>query len=173
MPNSDYVWLDSETLEIVVLKLYKPEFVMLSKHSEWLKKILSTSPETEFVLIERITDDIGQRHYRYQQMFRGYPVEGSQYIINKYKGKITSINGKYTNLIYINPVEISKTEAYLIAKEEIEIGKIGTDSNRPKLVIFGYVLCYKFDIYYPEAQLSIYTYINAETGVIVKKIREY
>lgn len=173
IPNTEYVWLDSETLEIAVLKLDKPQFVPLRNHSQWLKETLSASEEVDFELLDKSTDDIGQDHYRYQQTFRGYPVEGSQYIINKYKGLIFSINGKFTNIINTNPVKLNKTEAFNIAKEKIDIGKLGTDSNRPILIIFNYILCYKFDIYYPETQTSIYVYVNAETGKIVNKVREY
>jgi len=173
IPNTDHVWLDAETLEITYIKLRKPEFVSLRSHEEWLKDKLGSHEEVGFVLIERIRDYVKQSHYRYQQTFKGYPVEGSQYIINKYKGKISSINGNFTNIIYTNPIKINKSEAYLIAKEEIPMGELGTESNQPKLVIFNYILCYKFDIFYPETQVSVYVYINAETGKIANKIRQY
>jgi len=55
--------------------------------------------EYDALRLIRITkDELGFQHYRYQQAYRGIPVEGAVYLIHEKEGKATLSNGQ---LVYM------------------------------------------------------------------------
>ncbi len=48
-------------------------------------------------LINSDKDDLGFTHYRYQEIYRGLPIEGAVYIVHVKAGKALSLNGQWLN----------------------------------------------------------------------------
>ncbi|HFC00635.1 MAG TPA: hypothetical protein ENJ53_07505, partial [Phaeodactylibacter sp.] len=53
------------------------------------------NPSEEFFIKKTDTDDLGQRHIRMQQQFRGIPIYGSELILHEKDGDIYLVNGRH------------------------------------------------------------------------------
>ncbi|NLP09705.1 T9SS type A sorting domain-containing protein [bacterium] len=75
-------------------------------------------PAEEFVATRCQTDDLGKRHVRLQQMYRGVPVWANDlYVHIDAKDEVYAVNGRYAP----TPVQVRSTEAGLSAANATEI----------------------------------------------------
>ncbi|MCB9315343.1 MAG: M4 family metallopeptidase [Lewinellaceae bacterium] len=58
------------------------------------KAALGTVARDEFRLLRTNTDDLGMTHYRYQQFYRGYRIEGALYTLHEQQGRVATANGR-------------------------------------------------------------------------------
>lgn len=64
------------------------------------------------------TDKVGITHYRYQQFYNGYKVDGGEYLVHERGGRTISANGKLIKGLSAKPViNISKQKALEAAKK--------------------------------------------------------
>ena len=161
-------------------------------------KLLITSNDT-FTLLKKEQDNIGFTHYRFQQQFKGIPLDGVQFILHEKNGKLTSANGNFfSGLDIITTANISKQEAiqkaidfigaekYLWSnpKEEQFLKIERKDINAtyyPKAEIViapingiyakeSFRLCYRINIFSELPYDNVDVYIDAHTGEIINKI---
>ncbi|MFK8057548.1 MAG: M4 family metallopeptidase [Saprospiraceae bacterium] len=70
-----------------------------------------------FELIEESTDKLGFSHYRYQEHFNGYPIEGGIYMLHVKDGLVKKANGKLIRAIpESGQVAVSAANALELAK---------------------------------------------------------
>ncbi|MBL7774536.1 MAG: M4 family metallopeptidase, partial [Saprospiraceae bacterium] len=55
---------------------------------------LGLSPRDEFRCAQISTDELGMRHHRFQQYAKGYRIEGADYILHEFDGRVLSANGR-------------------------------------------------------------------------------
>ncbi|MBK8965920.1 MAG: hypothetical protein IPM36_04425 [Lewinellaceae bacterium] len=55
------------------------------------KAALGTVARDEFRLLRTNTDDLGMTHYRYQQYYRGYRIEGALYTLHEQQGRVARL----------------------------------------------------------------------------------
>ncbi|MEY4964061.1 MAG: hypothetical protein RLZZ323_1380 [Bacteroidota bacterium] len=160
---------------------------------------LQITPNDTFRLLKTEQDDIGFTHYRFQQQFKGIPLDGVQFLLHEKNGRLTSANGNFFSGLDINTTAyISKQEAIQKAidftgaekylwnnpKEEQFLKTIKKDINatyypNAELVIAptngiyakeNFRLCYKVNIFSEIPYDNVDVYIDALTGETINKI---
>lgn len=159
----------------------------LSK-AELFKNILNISAETELRLTKSENDFTGNfLDEKYQQFYKGIPVEFGVYNLHYKKGSLSSMNGELfsTDNFNITP-SISKENALQKAIESVsakkymwDLGYGDVDYNKkptgdlvmvPMLQAdesYKLVLAYKFDIFAAEPISRANIYINAISGEVL------
>jgi Zn-dependent metalloprotease len=162
---------------------------------------LQTSSNDTFTLLKKEQDNIGYTHYRFQQNFKGVPLEGVQFLLHEKNGKLTSANGNfYSGLDLITTASISKQEAIQKAiqyvgaekylwnniKEEQFLKNEKNDLNasyypKAELVIApingiytkeNFRLCYRVNIFSEVPYDNVDVYIDAQTGDTINIIEK-
>lgn len=154
------------------------------------KEAFRLSDNDEMILLRTKSDDLGYSHHLYQQKHNGVKIEGAEYILHEFNGRISTANGKL--LINIekqtNP-SISKEVALQNALGVVNASKYAWEVKNPNGNYFSsypegellftkkhdslpfdqnsFVLAYKFDIFSIEPYTRNYIYINAQTGNVL------
>lgn len=165
-------------------------------HSETvLKKIQHFSGLTSWKFLNQISDQLGQTHLRYQQLYKGIPVELGISILHTQNQQIFSFNGDYVPEYYfVGKISISEKEALEKAKLALpsnlyswndsgfqQMFKNAMDKQDTSYQPVGqlvycpqnfdikqdHFLCYKFKIYSSEPLEAKTIYISAENGLLV------
>lgn len=155
------------------------ELNTLSSVTTYLKEI---KPELEFTVISERVDELGFKHIKCQQTYKGHPVFGGEFILHFNTTHLYWINGTYHKIPGIqNTVRISSKENlnYAIEHAFSEEYKWECDPNfdlaEPEIWIFNtngkdYRYTYKTDIYSVRPLFRHDDYIDAETGRSLQKI---
>ncbi|MBK9045920.1 MAG: M4 family metallopeptidase [Bacteroidetes bacterium] len=195
-PAAQFVRFDDRTPAPLFVSFRDNSYVPASATTAIMKEVLQLSSNDSWQLIRTDHDELGMQHHRYQQFYKGIPVQTGEYIVHEQQGVIKSMNGVcYKTLpVATNPV-IGESEALDRALENIgasvylwetpdaeQIALVGHShgKDRPKgeLVILPSLgfekgqttsLCWKFDIYAHEPHQRYNVYINAETGKMMFK----
>jgi len=125
---------------------------------------------TEFVLRESQSDNLGYKHIRLEQRYKGLPVVGAECIVHiNNQNVIYRINGKYLPdfKISVKP-DIDADAALQIGLEEHK-SKAGLQVERKtSLVIYGRHLAYHYVVSYEDAEPGQWWYyIDAHTGKLI------
>jgi Zn-dependent metalloprotease len=166
---------------------------------EIMKEILSLKINDDLVSYRQERDDIGFTHTRYQQTFKGIPVQGAQYIAHQKAGLLDYISGNIFDVnenISVNAslseaTALSKAIAFVGAKkykwedqEELAIMREAFSNPnynydpKGKLVIYAvnndyakadFRLAYQFNIFAAEPLSRANIYVDARTGEILGK----
>lgn len=159
--------------------------------TDWSKQLkLAFDPEDiggiEFKLREEQTDDLGIQHLKFDLLFDGYPVFGSEYFVHVYPGKPTLAHGNFKQPDQANTASISSEEAYKKAVDYLNTRGIACASprdNQPSFVKLGlqqhtlgylqdpadgsWKLVYELEIF-PDLMKRWIVYVDAVGGNIVK-----
>jgi Zn-dependent metalloprotease len=169
----------------------------VSNPVEAMKQVLALTSSDDLISYKQEKDDIGFTHTRYQQLYKGIPVEGGEYIAHQKSGVLDCINGTFFTVGDLS-VSPSLTEAQALSKALSFVGatkykwenkqeiaalrKAFDDPNfnydpKGELVVFpksieaddkgGFCLAYKFNIYAELPESRAYIYVDAKTGEIV------
>jgi Zn-dependent metalloprotease len=74
---------------------------------EAMKEALALSSNDDLISYKKENDDIGFTHTRYQQTYKGVPVEGAQFVAHQKAGKLDCISGLFLDVnegLSVNPV---------------------------------------------------------------------
>jgi bacillolysin len=195
-PSAQFVRFDDRSPAPLFVSFRDNSYVPVSATASIMKEVLQQSGNDSWQLIRTDHDELGMQHHRYQQYYKGIPVQTGEYIVHEKQGVIKSMNGIFYKSLpaATNPV-IGETEALDRALEDIgasvylwetpdaeQIALVGHShgKDRPKgeLVILpslGFekgqttALCWKFDIYAHEPHQRYNIYINAENGKVMFK----
>jgi Zn-dependent metalloprotease len=147
------------------------------------------------VLEKSWSDELGFTHHHFQQTYKGVKVQGAEFRVHEREGRVETANGKLaTDLeldvvpVYTRDMALSFALAYVGAKtykweneqleQEIkreladpaaswlpegELLILGLDSQE------GYRLCWRFDIYALDPEISKRLYVDAKSGKVVKE----
>ncbi len=143
--------------------------------------------------LKKLTEDeLGYKHYHYQQSFKGIPIEATSYSIHELNGRVQSANGHLIRNININVrPSIKQEEALLLALENCPsnqyawqdalsektlklIKKDEAASYYPEgnLVIMDNRLSYKFDVYSLQPLSRKNVFIDAHNGELIQAIEK-
>jgi len=165
------------------------------------KTLLKFQAEDELQLLKTNNDALGYQHYRYQQTYKGIPVEGAIYLMHEKENKVKQANGKLVHDLKlstspaINEAEalqaaLKHINATLYAWEDptheknIQQIKNQTDATfypKGELVIIdpefkqiaaNHQLAYKFDIYAVEPLTRQLIYVDAINGTVLKTLEK-
>lgn len=177
--GADYVRTNDQRSTVSYVRL-APN-VQLSKETaaEWLKtQVLRSQSGMDVRYYRKAIDKIGYEHLRYQQVYRGVPVEYSMYIVHTKDGKIVSANGEaYTNIQLDVTPSLSVAVAQQRAYKAFPAQRYLTSPNdaQPELVVLPlkegqYSLAYKIDVYTEEPLSRQWVYVHAQTGTVIRSI---
>ena len=161
---------------------------------------MGLSSQDEMQLEEAVVDDLGWIHYKYQQHYKGVPVEFAIYNIHDFDGRSLKGNGKLAREVRADmQLNIDKEEALELAlecfgaesyyweNERLEILKqystgdddatfypegelVVSDSDFDSDITGQYALAWKFDISAERPEGRKWIYINATTGEVHKEL---
>ncbi|MCX6290831.1 MAG: M4 family metallopeptidase [Bacteroidetes bacterium] len=181
-----------------------PEFVQFRKEScielagfkMWARQSFSLSADYDFRLLNSDKDQIGITHYRYQQTYRGVPLEGTMYIVHAKNNQIISLNGTLFNKLNVSSVPAMSESAALNSAlnymgasvyrwqvKEME-EQLKRTSGNPSASWFPkgelmlapvkgnisaqyYRLAYRFDVYAEKPLRREYVFVDASSGEII------
>ncbi len=161
------------------------------------KTSLQLEVNNDLELLKTNDDQLGFRHYRYQQTYKGIPVEGAIYLMHEKNNQVKHANGKLVHDLNLNTMpSISETAAlqsalkYTNATEyawqdlnhesilkQVKGNPSATFYPSGELVIMDgqfsrkaedYRLAYKFDVYATIPLSREAVYIDAMNGTILK-----
>jgi Zn-dependent metalloprotease len=168
----------------------------LSQFDKWFHGSFQLSNDYSFQLLNSLNDQIGYTHYRFQQLYKGVPIQGSMWLLHLKNNNIVSMNGTLYNKINLsNAPTITEAASLAIALAKInaqtykwenvlEEQNLKIRENNPqatyypkgKLVIVKqngiYHLCYAFNIYAIKPLARSTEYVDAATGQIVMSENE-
>ena len=152
-------------------------------------------------LAQTFEDKLGEKHYRFDQYYKGIKVEEAQFILHKKNGFIRTANGKLVHglSISINPRLTENTalsnatrhigaEIYMWQKKSNEEfikqeqknssatfypqGQLKLTCGKDELLSKNFKLVYRFDIYAEKPQGRYFVDVDAQNGEIVNKIAD-
>jgi len=141
-------------------------------------------------------DELGFKHYRYQQAYRGIPVEGAIYLMHEKEGKVVLANGQLVHQLEINVTPaLSKNVARKLAIQHIpaklyawepavEEAQLKTFEQKLNVQYYpkgsitivnpqftqnaqNYRLAYKFKVFALEPFIQNEVYVDAHNGEIL------
>ncbi|MEH7463133.1 M4 family metallopeptidase [Bacillus thuringiensis] len=160
------------------------------------KELFKINPQTDLTLKEVKSDDLGMKHYVYNQSINKVPVDGAQFIVHTNRdGKVTTVNGDVhpaaaEQLKENTKAKISKETALSNAWKHINLAKKDTlvetngtpleqmkenaksTNENADLVVYekdgNYYLTYKVQLQFIKPYGANWQiYVNAEDGTIV------
>lgn len=164
---------------------------------EMMKAVLAMKSYENLIRYQQEKDDIGFTHTRYQQTFKGIPVQGAQYSAHQRGGLLDYISGKIFDIdekVSVIPslseaAALSKAISFVGAKkykwddkEELALMREATGNLNynydpaGKLVIYSvnndyakgdFRLAYQFNIFAAEPLSRAHIYVDAHTGEII------
>lgn len=164
------------------------------------KNALGLGSNDELISLNIQQDELGYKHYRYQQNFRDYPIEGAQLLIHEnQEGKVYVANGglvrgieEEANVVLNEAAALQKALQYSKGKtfawqnddyqKALQAstdnphasfypkGELVWASNSPKQEPQSYKLSYKFDVYTIEPLSRKFIFVDAKTGEVVTTI---
>jgi len=163
------------------------------------KAALLLSSNDALHLIATTEDELGFKHYRYQQHYKGIPVEGAIYLMHEKEGKVTLSNGQLVQDLEISvKPTFTKSEALQLAIQHVpaklyawqSIAKetqLKRSKNNPSATYFpkgiltiidsqfspkadNYRLAYKFNVYALEPFVQKEVYVDAHNGEILLEL---
>ncbi|MCC7453088.1 MAG: M4 family metallopeptidase [Crocinitomix sp.] len=180
------------------LKFKKGSELAISEFEQWIKTHLQLAPEFGFQLLSNETDNLGHLHYRYQQTFKGLPLEDAIWIAHTINNKVYSCNGLiYKNFPTNTAITLSETDALTKAIEKVnaetykwelpnEEAHLKWESGNPAATYYPkgelvfvatgknfeaatLKLVYKFNIYAQKPLYRANVYVDANSGEIVRE----
>ena len=125
IPNATYVKQSPNTRFPSFVRLSPSATIRPTEFFSWLKGTVKASEHTQFTFLTQTTDKFGINHNKYQQTFKGIPVDQSTYIVHVKDGKVSYFNGQ----AYALPEALDPKPA-LMGAEALEAAKkhIGADT---------------------------------------------
>jgi len=181
----------------VYVKLNTEATISFSQFSSKVRPILKMRTQDNLQLKRSEKDRLDYTHYRYQQIYKGFPVEGGIYIAHVKDDGVVSINGKFFEQLNVDcyptssePQALNKALQYVnalqykweIGAEENDIKFILADPTatyfpKAELVLApvggnyavsnNFRLAYKFDIYAHDPLSRQYVFVDAKNGDII------
>lgn len=192
--NAEWIQIEDYTSVPTFIRYGENAHIPVSYFPTYAQKAFQLGEEYGWNIQDATTDELGFFHQRLTQTYKGYPVEGADFLVHSKGGEIRILNGDMFNSLNIDVTKTVTEEAAfgavlanVGAKEYIwqqaDIRKSLTHANlaeRPKgeLVIAArdggffqqdFHLAYKFDVYATKPLSRNYIYVDAKTGEVISK----
>lgn len=138
---------------------------------------LGIESESTLHNIKTNTDELGMTHHRFQQKYKGIPVEGMEYRVHERSGHVVSANGKLVQHINVDvKPTLTDPQAFQIAKEKLNAsiaeykpGQLLITSKDFTFQDSSFFLAYQFEI-----EISLIekwrVSIDAHSGELINKM---
>jgi Zn-dependent metalloprotease len=157
-----------------------------------LKQVLRLAdPVVELKKISDERDDLGMRHTRYAQQYKGIPVWGRDlYVHSDSKGEPVIINGTYIptpSVVSVTPT-ISFDSVYTLVKNDLQVRNSWQPISQTLASYFGLITVSQHVVIYPQESTSLLAYeveiypniaerftyiVDAHTGEIIRTIQRH
>ena len=151
-----------------------------------LAELLPTGHAAGFSAGDAHADELGMTHVRYQQTYRGIPVDGYGYTVHSTGGRIASISGAFakTGPDVATAPTVRPEAALAGALRHLGLGEpmwesadapAGYDKPTGDLVIYHDAatkasrLAYKYDVYTAAPLYRAWVYVDATTGAVLSE----
>lgn len=151
----------------------------------WLVNNCGLNSDFNFQLLNQEKDQLGFVHYRYQQTYKGIPIQGSRLILHTQNELIHSFNGVVFDKMGATSVapKILEKEALTVALKHVKAEKYKWETNstsfpKGKLVYTlkngklkkdNLCLAYQFDIYATKPLYRAYVYVDAVENKVINE----
>lgn len=158
-PNSNKVRMKSFTSVPNYIQFAQGKELPFEKLEIWLRRYYQTDDNYGLTLLSVEDDELGFKHYRYQQTINGVPVKLGMYIVHTKNGMIHSMNGElFDNIDAVSKANLAESTALFKA-----LNHIGADLYKWEIPEAEAHLKWEQNdpnaTYYPQGKL---TYINIE-----------
>ena len=142
-----------------------------------MKQDFNLSADDDMRLVSTTSDDLGYRHYRYQQTYKGIDVEGAVYCVHERDGSVVSTNGRIVQGLALSNIPVlSKSNIIEIINAHSSEKQNENTSHYEKAIKLTYTqicdtLGYRADNYVLSYTVSVGDsnyYYNANTGHLIK-----
>lgn len=143
------------------------------------KNNMDIGGHSDMIERKRYTDNMGISHIKYQQMYKGIPVQGGEYILHSTKGKVKVANGHLYHVSDIN-VRPSKNYRELVQRLVKQLDSLGVhsimDSSDALSIIpfmaadssYSFSLCYSVSFLRQSNHIATEFLLDAHTGEIIR-----
>jgi len=181
----------------VFVQMDRNESVSMNKAQDLFKSELNMKSGDELRLVSEFNDELGYKHQKFQQFYKGIKVENGLYNVHAKEGKIEVLNGDFLSINDMPTLPgLTEKEALQIAlgfvNAEVYMWQnAGNEkwakSNEPsgtfvpngEMIIVGKlvsaeqnqyepVVAYKFNVYAEKPLSRDFIYVDANTGEVVK-----
>lgn len=169
-----------------------------NQFTDLLKKEIVKSEEVSFTLLKTTYDQRGNKHSRYRQYYKGYPIEGSMIIAHYKNNEVRSFNGDwYKNISLSNAIAMTEQQALQAALKKVNAKKYKWENKTEEIRLqqalgnphfsyqpvgeivvlpvitkdktITYRYAYKFTIYAEEPLYKANVFVDAGAGIIMKE----
>ncbi len=197
----DHAWvrMDATNHSPVEIRFIPGSGIPVDRFWVEYKQAFSLSDDNDFLLLRTIQDNLGQRHYRYRQFYKGVEVDAAQFILHEQQGQVVYANGHpvhglNTGVTPLLPEEVALQYAlsYIGAQEYMwedpareaflrkeqndptatfyPSGKLMLTAGGDKMIAKNFRLAYRFDVYAAQPLSRFFVYVDAKTGEIIRLI---
>lgn len=169
-----------------------------AQFTDWMKKELIKNGECSFTSMKTSYDQLGIKHNRLQQYYKGYKIEGAVITTHGKNNEVNSFTGDwFKDLVMQNSIGISEQQALQTALNKVAakkykwenkeeeahmkavlnnpnfsyqpVGEIVVIPTISKTKTISYRYAYKFSIYAEEPLYKANVYVDAASGAIIKE----
>ncbi|WP_051568450.1 M4 family metallopeptidase [Crocinitomix catalasitica] len=180
------------------IRLQKENGIEIDNVKNWYKTVFKLNPEMDFKLIQSEADNIGFVHHKFQQTYKGIPLQDGIWNVHTKHDKVVSLNGLiYNKIVAPTIASLSENAALSIVLEHIgaEVYKwelpgeeahlkwesddqTSTYAPKGELVLItnnssfhanSYRLAYKFNVYAHKPLSRADIFIDANSGEILRE----
>ncbi|MBD1381039.1 peptidase M4 family protein [Bacillus sp. IB182487] len=158
------------------------------------QEVFGVDPDSNLVLLEKETDDLGMTHYVYQPSIQNVPISKAKVIVHTDKnGNVVATNGEFHENApkkLEQSKKLSENKALSIAWTHIDVDRKDSSKNlktvdaekntlteKSDLVVYHddgtYTLAYHIQLQFPEPYPANWQiWVNAENGKILKSVNK-
>ncbi len=112
IPEARYIQEGSNTDYPASVKFEKGSEIQQTQFLTWMKETFEISDDIDFNLKTTEEDDLGYIQYRYNQTYKGIPIDRAEYIVQSINGNVTSFRGDVFDIETVNiNASLSEQEA--------------------------------------------------------------
>ena len=112
IPEARYIQEGINTDYPTSVKFEKGSEIQQTQFLTWMKETFEISDDVDFDLKKTDEDDLGYIHYRYNQTYKGIPIDRAEYVVQSINGKVTSFRGSVFDIETVNTnASLSEQEA--------------------------------------------------------------
>jgi Zn-dependent metalloprotease len=195
-PNAQVVRTGTHSSAPSFVKFFKGQEIDFDQLKSWTKKNFRMDSGVDFVLMGTENDQLGHKHYKYQQTYNGLPIEYGIWIAHTFQDKVYSMNGLvFPSLSVASNASMSVSSALEYAKNYVganqykwempaEEAHLKREQNDPFATYYpegelvyvsqngsftpnSYRLAYKFNIYAHQPLSRSEIYVDVTNGQVI------
>jgi Zn-dependent metalloprotease len=198
LPGTEFVKYGERSEVPEFARFRKGSEVPLPMFSEYINRRFGSPEGSSLKLTSVESDDLGYKHYRYQQIFGGVPLQGAVYLAHTRNGFVESMNGTYySNFDFPTVPSLSESQALQAALDYVgadvyrwedpkQEAWLKVEQHDPNATFYphahlvyapvdwvfdaeNYRLCYRFNIYAETPLYRADVFVDAISGEVISE----